>query len=214
MDGIAMFFDIEIARRVGERRIALGFRSDAAITALVGPSGAGKTTVLNMIAGVVRPDRGRIVIGDRLLFDHAGSVDLPPEQRRCGYVFQDGRLFPHLNVLRNLTYGRRLAPPETQWADPDEVIDLLGLKALLQRKPDGLSGGEARRVAIGRAVLAGPAFMLMDEPLSSLDPARREDMLGAIERIRDRFALPMLYVTHQQDEVARIADRVVHMSGR
>lgn len=209
-----MFFEVEVARRVGEGGIALSFQSDAAVTALVGPSGAGKTTVLNMIAGVVRPDRGRIAVGGRVLFDDAAGVDLAPERRRCGYVFQDGRLFPHLSVLGNLTYGHRLAPPEARWIDMDEVVDLLGLGRLLHRRPAGLSGGEARRVAIGRALLAGPAFLLMDEPMSSLDAGRREDMLAAIERIRDRFALPMLYVTHQQDEVARVAGRVIRMGPR
>ena len=209
-----MFFEVDVARRRGDAEIALAFGSDAPVTALVGPSGAGKTTVLDMIAGVDRPDRGRIAVGGRVLFDAAACVDLPPERRRCGYVFQDGRLFPHLSVRANLDYGRRLAPPGARWADFDEVVALLGLGGLLDRRPHTLSGGEARRVAIGRALLSGPAFLLMDEPLTSLDPARREDVLAAIERVRDRFALPILYVTHQQDEVARLAGRVIEMRGR
>lgn len=209
-----MFFDIDVARRRGEAEIALAFQSDAAVTALVGPSGSGKTTVLDLIAGVGRPDRGRIAVGGRVLFDAAARIDLPPERRRCGYVFQDGRLFPHLNVRANLDYGLRLAPPGVRWAGFDEVVDLLGIGALLERRPLTLSGGEARRVAIGRALLSGSAFLLMDEPLTSLDPARREDVLAAIEDVRDRFALPILYVTHQLDEVARLAGRVIEMPGR
>jgi molybdate transport system ATP-binding protein len=206
-----MLFEIDVARRLGEADVVLAFASDAPVTALAGPSGIGKTTILSMIAGVVRPDRGRIAIGGTLLFDSALGVDLAPERRRCGYVFQDDRLFPHFNVHRNLLYGHRLAPPRARWIDPDEVIDLLRLRALLQRRPRTLSGGEARRVAIGRALLSGPAFLLLDEPLTSLDAERREDLLAAVERIRDRFALPILYVTHQQEEVARLAGRVIRM---
>lgn len=206
-----MQFEVNVSRRIGDRDIALAFTSGAPVTALVGPSGAGKTSVLNMIAGIVRPDRGSIRVGGRLLFDGGTGVDLPPDRRRCGYVFQDSRLFPNLNVRRNLLYGFRLAQPDDRWADPDEIVDLLGLRALQERRPRTLSGGEARRVAIGRALLSGPAFLLLDEPLSSLDPARREDLLIAIERIRDRFSIPILYVTHQADEVARVAGAVIAM---
>ncbi|CAA9526301.1 MAG: Molybdenum ABC transporter ATP-binding protein ModC [uncultured Sphingomonas sp.] len=207
-------FEVDVAKAVGSSEIALAFASDARVTALTGPSGVGKTTVLNMIAGSIRPGRGRIAVGGRLLFDSARGVDLPPEERRCGYVFQDDRLFPHLPVRRNLLYGHRLAPAEARQTDPGEVIDLLGLQPLLARRPRTLSGGEARRVAIGRALLSGPAFLLLDEPLTSLDPGRREDILSAVERIRDRFALPILYVSHQEAEVERIAGQVVTMPAR
>lgn len=209
-----MPFEIDVTRRLGETEIGVDFTSDAPVTALVGPSGVGKTTILNMIAGVVPPDRGRILIGGRLLFDSAQGVDLPPERRHCGYVFQDDRLFPHFSVRRNLLYGHRPAPAGAHWGGVEEVADLLGLRGLLHRRPRTLSGGEARRVAIGRALLTGPAFLLMDEPLTSLDSDRREGVLSAIERVRDRFALPILYVTHQCDEVARVADRVVTMPPR
>jgi molybdate transport system ATP-binding protein len=208
-----MLFEVDIARRQGAREIALAFSSDAPVTALVGRSGIGKTTILNMISGILRPDRGRIAIAGRTLFDDALGIDLPAEQRRCGYVFQDDRLFPHMSVRRNLLYGHKLAPPDARWAAIDQIVALLALEPLLERRPRTLSGGEARRVAIGRALLAGPAFLLMDEPLSSLDPARREAMLAAVEQIRARYALPILYVSHQHAEVARIADRIVDMPG-
>lgn len=209
-----MRFEVDLAKRIGEVDITLAFVSDAPVTGLMGPSGIGKTTILNMIAGIIRPDRGRIRIGSQLLFDADAGVDLPPERRRCGYVFQDNRLFPHMSVRRNLLYGHALASADELWTDFDAVVDLLGLSALLERRPRTLSGGEARRVAIGRALLSAPSFLLMDEPLSSLDIGRREDMLNAIERIRDRFALPILYVTHHQDEVARVASHVVSMPPR
>jgi molybdate transport system ATP-binding protein len=206
-----MPFEVDLAKRIGDADIALSFRSNAPVTALVGASGAGKTTVLNMIAGITRPDRGRVRIGGRVLVDCDEGIDVAPERRRCGYVFQDNRLFPHLTVRRNLLYGYRLAPRDAHWSSPDEVVDLLGLGALQERKPATLSGGEARRVAIGRALLSAPEFLLLDEPLTSLDRERREDILATIEHIRDRFAIPILYVTHHQDEVGRVAGMVVTM---
>ena len=150
-----MCFEVFLDHRVGERRIALGFASDAPLTALVGPSGAGKTTVLNCIAGLRRPDRGRIAVDGTELFDSAAGVNLPPERRRAGYVFQDARLFPHLRVEANLRYGERLARPEERWIGRDEMVEFLGIAHLLARWPATLSGGEVRRVAIGRALLAG-----------------------------------------------------------
>lgn len=204
-------FDIDIARRTGAATISLSFRSDALVTALVGPSGIGKTTVLNMIAGILKPDRGRVAVGSTLLFDSTHAINVPLEQRRCGYTFQDDRLFPHMSVFGNLTYGQKLTPMEQRWATLDEVVTLLGLGHLLDRRPRTLSGGESRRVAIGRALLASPAFLLMDEPLNSLDADRREAMLQAIEDIRTRYALPILYVSHQQDEVARLAETIITM---
>jgi molybdate transport system ATP-binding protein len=206
-----MSFEVTVEKRIGDAGIALSFASDAPVTALIGESGAGKTTVLNMIAGIVRPDHGRVKVGTRTLFDSERGIDIPPERRRCGYVFQDNRLFPHLNVRGNLLYGYRRVPPDAHWIDPDEAIELLGLAGLQGRKPATLSGGEARRVAIGRALLSAPQFLLMDEPLTSLDRERREDILAAIERIRDRLGVPILYVTHQDDEAGRVAGRIVTM---
>lgn len=208
-----MRFDVDLAKRLGDATIALAFTSDAPVTALVGPSGIGKSTILNMIAGIRTPDRGRIVVNDRPLFDSGEGVDVPPERRRCGYVFQDDRLFPHYRVRGNLLYGAKQAAKEPPRGRIDEVVALLGLDHLLNRWPRSLSGGEARRVAIGRALLSNPDFLLLDEPLTSLDPDRREVMLRAVEDIRVTYDLPILYVSHQQDEVARIADHVVSMTG-
>ncbi|HEY4546853.1 MAG TPA: ATP-binding cassette domain-containing protein [Pedomonas sp.] len=207
-----MSFEIDVRCRLGSARIALSLRAGAGITALFGPSGAGKTSILNMVAGLLRPDEGRIVVAGELLFDSRAGVDLPPERRRSGYIFQDGRLFPHKRVRANLLYGQRLAPPEARWIDLDEVVAFLGIKHLLDRWPRTLSGGEAQRVAIGRALLSGPRFLLMDEPLSSLDASRREEILRVIERIRDDLGLPILYVSHDRTEVERLATQVVHLT--
>lgn len=205
--GSAVAIDIDVARRLGDRVIAARFTAGPGLTALFGPSGAGKTSILNMVAGLLRPDRGHIRIGDRTLFD--GATDLPPEARRVGYVFQDGRLFPHRRVRANLLYGLDLAPPANRWMTLDEAAQFLGIGHLLNRWPQSLSGGEAQRVAIGRALLAGPEILLMDEPLSSLDAARRGDIMAVIERIRDELKLPILYVSHDRAEVDRLATSVV-----
>jgi molybdate transport system ATP-binding protein len=207
-----MSFDVAIDHRVGERHVALAFTSDAPLTALVGPSGAGKTTVLNCIAGLIRPDRGRIAVAGDTLYDSAAGVHLRPERRRVGYVFQDFRLFPHLRVAANLAYGERLARPEDRWISRDEVTGFLGIGHLLQRWPATLSGGEMRRVAIGRALLAAPRFLLLDEPFASLDAERAEALMGLVERIRDQLAIPILLVSHERAEVDRLAGRVVALS--
>lgn len=201
-----MSFDIDVERRLGDANIAIRFTSGPGLTALFGPSGAGKTSVLNMVAGLLRPDRGRIAVGGELLFD--GAVDVPPERRRAGYVFQDGRLFPHLRVGANLRYGEKLASPAERWIGLAETVALLGIGSLLDRWPRTLSGGEAQRVAIGRALLSGARFLLMDEPLASLDAARREEIMQVIERMRDDLKLPILYVSHDQKEVDRLATQV------
>lgn len=204
-----MSFDIRLAHAFGDRHIALNLQSDARLTALVGPSGAGKTTVLNAIAGLLRPDSGRIAVNGQLLFDSATGVNLPPEVRRAGYAFQDGRLFPHMRVAANLAYGERLAPAADRWIGSAEVVDLLGIGHLLSRLPAHLSGGEVRRVAIGRALLSAPRFLLLDEPLSSLDAARAEEIARLIERIRDQLSIPILLVSHDHAEVTRLAGEVV-----
>lgn len=207
--GSGMAIDIDVAKRLGERTIAACFTAGPGLTALFGPSGAGKTSILNMVAGLLKPDRGHIRIGDRTLFD--GATNLPPETRRVGYVFQDGRLFPHRRVRANLTYGHDLADPANRWMSFDEAAAFLGIGHLLDRWPHGLSGGEAQRVAIGRALLAAPEILLMDEPLSSLDAARRGDTMTVIERIRDELKLPILYVSHDRAEVDRLATSVVEI---
>lgn len=202
-------FAVDILVRRGPRALDLQFTSQAGVTALFGPSGAGKTTVLDAIAGLIRPERGTIAVGGTALFDSATGLDLPPERRAAGYVFQDNRLFPHRRVRDNLLFGWRLAPPERRRFALDDVVAFLGITHLLDRMPRTLSGGEAQRVALGRAVLSGPSFLLMDEPLSSLDAARREEIMIVIERIRDELRLPILYVSHDRGEVDRLAGEVI-----
>jgi len=204
-----MSFEVSLHHRVGECRIDLAFVSQASLTALVGPSGAGKTTVLNCIAGLVRPERGRIAVGEAVLFDSNSGKHLAPERRRAGYVFQDARLFPHKRVDANLRYGERIAPRAERWIGYDEVVEFLGIDHLLGRWPANLSGGEVRRVAIGRALLSAPRFLLLDEPFASLDPARGEALMELVERIRDRLGIPILLVSHDRDEVDRLAGQVV-----
>lgn len=206
-----MSFEIRLRHRIGSTDIAIDARSDAPLVALIGPSGVGKTTTLNCIAGLIRPDEGRIAVGANLLLDRQASVDLPPEARRAGYVFQQGRLFPHMRVAANLAYGEKLAKPEDRWIGRAEVLEFLGIGHLLERWPETLSGGEVRRVAIGRALLAAPKFLLMDEPLTSLDASRREEILGVVERIRDELKLPILYVSHDMREIERLTDSVIRL---
>ena len=194
-----------------------GFTLDAAfeappgVTALYGPSGSGKTSVINAVAGLLKPDEGRVTLNGETLLDTATGHHLPAHKRRLGYVFQDGRLFPHLTVAQNLDYGRRFsgAPPDP--AATGRVVDLLGIGDLLPRRPGTLSGGEKQRVAIGRALLSRPRMLLMDEPLASLDAARKEEILPYLERLRDEIALPILYVSHAMGEVARLATTLVVM---
>ena len=209
-----MSFEVDLLIDRGSTGIVSQFRVPAGLTALFGPSGAGKTSVLDAVAGLIRPRRGRIAVAGEVLFDAAAKIDLPPERRACGYVFQDNRLFPHRSVRDNLLFGWRLAAPERRFMAPEEAIEFLGIGHLLARMPRTLSGGEGQRVAIGRALLAGPRFLLMDEPLSSLDSHRREEIMAVIERIRDELRLPILYVSHDHAEVERLADQVIAMEPR
>ncbi len=192
-----------------------GFLLDAAfeapgdgVTSLFGPSGCGKSTILAVIAGLLAPQEGRVALGGTVLLDTARRLALPPEHRRCGLVFQDARLFPHLSVETNLRYGLRRAPRDATGPDFGEVVALLGLEGLLGRRPAGLSGGERQRVALGRALLSRPRLLLMDEPLSALDAARRAEVLPFLARLRTA-RLPILYVTHALEEVDALADRIV-----
>ena len=179
------------------------------VTALFGPSGAGKTTIVNMVAGLSRPDAGRIVMNGRCLFDSARRIQVPPEKRRIGYVFQDARLFPHLSVRSNLTYGMRHLPKPARYVQFDQVVRLLGLDSLLNRRPAKLSGGEKQRVAIGRALLCSPDLLLMDEPLASLDAGRKSEVLPFIGRLCRDFATPIMYVSHILEEIDRLAHQLV-----
>lgn len=202
---------IDVHHRLGHFALDAAFESSGRLTALFGPSGSGKTTLVNLIAGLMRPDRGRIAIGGRVLADTGAGVLLPASKRRIGYVFQDARLFPHLTVRQNLGYGRYFAPRGDRYADMGAVVDLLGIGHLLARRPDRLSGGEKQRVAIGRALLASPRLILMDEPLASLDEARKAEILPYIERLRDEAGIPIVYVSHSVAEVSRLATDVVAM---
>lgn len=196
--------DIQLKRGAFERHVRIA--DTARVVALCGPSGAGKTSVLHAIAGLVRPRAGRIEIDGRCLFDSARGIDVPPYRRRVGYMFQDTRLFPHLDVRGNLRYGAHAA--QAQPFAFDGVVELLGIAPLLARHPANLSGGEAQRVALGRALLSQPALLLLDEPLSMLDAARREELIPYLQRVRDEVALPILYVSHNDAEVARLAGAV------
>jgi molybdate transport system ATP-binding protein len=179
------------------------------VTALFGPSGCGKSTILAAVAGLLRPEEGRVALDGTTLLDTARRIALPPERRRCGLVFQDARLFPHLSVETNLRYGLRRAPRDATGPGFEEVVALLGIAPLLARRPGRLSGGERQRVALGRALLSRPRLLLMDEPLAALDAARRAEVLPFLARLRDAARIPILYVTHALDEVDALADRLV-----
>ena len=181
----------------------------AGVTAIFGPSGCGKSSILAAVAGLLRPDAGRVALAGKPLLDTAQRIFTPPERRRFAMVFQEARLFPHLSVATNLRYGLRRAPPEAIGPGFDEVVALLGLEALLARRPGRLSGGERQRVALGRALLARPRLLLMDEPLAALDAARRAEVLPFLARLRDAAGIPILYVTHALDEVDALADQLV-----
>ena len=202
---------VTVEKRLGDFSLAVTFETAAGATALFGPSGAGKTTLVNMIAGLIAPDRGRVALDDTVLFDSAARIDMPPHRRRIGYVFQEGRLFPHLTVRHNLDYGRYMHGLARDEAGMARVVDLLDIGALLDRRPGKLSGGERQRVAIGRALLTRPRLLLLDEPLASLDVARKREILPYLVRLRDEAKVPMLYVSHQFREVRRIATQVVRI---
>ena len=206
-----MSFDVDLRKTIGESLIELRFTAPDGLTLLWGPSGVGKTSVLNMVAGLLRPDAGHVRVDGETLFDGTRGVDLPAHRRRLGYVFQDGRLFPHMRVRANLLYGYRLAPPEDRWMTLQEVVAFLGIEPLMDRWPKSLSGGEAQRVAIGRALLSGARALLLDEPLASIDPARRSGIIEVMLRIRDELKLPMLYVTHDAGEAERLATRRIEI---
>lgn len=203
---------LEVALRHGFGGFALDVAFTSApegVTALFGPSGCGKSTVLNAVAGLLRPREGSILLDGEKLLDTAGGIMLPPERRRCGLVFQEARLFPHMSVATNLRYGMRRAPAGATGPGFDEVLALLGIEKLLDRRPARLSGGERQRVALGRALLMRPRLLLMDEPLAALDAARRAEILPFLARLREAARLPILYVTHALDEVDALADKLV-----
>jgi len=197
--------------RLGAFELDIAFEAGPGITALFGPSGSGKTSVIRVVAGLLRPADGRVVVGGTTLLDRPAGIDVPTHRRRVGYVFQDARLFPHLSVRTNLVFGRWFAPRTARQESLDRMVDLLGIGHLLARRPATLSGGEAQRVAIGRALLSGPRILLLDEPLSGLDRTRQDEIMPYLERLRDEVRLPMLYVSHVEDEVRRLATTVVRL---
>ena len=201
--------DVDVEQQLGAFRLDVKFAVEAPIVGLFGRSGAGKTSVINAIAGITTPSRGRIRINEIALFDAAQGINVPPERRRIGYVFQDALLFPHMDVEANLLYGQKLRASNDRPIDDKRVVELLGLGALLRRKPRMLSGGEKQRVPIGRALLAQPRILLLDEPLAALDVARKAEILDYIERLRDELSIPIIYVSHSVAEISRLADTVV-----
>jgi molybdate transport system ATP-binding protein len=210
-----MSLQVAIRHRLGAFSITAAFSADKGVTALFGRSGSGKTSLINAIAGLLHPDRGRLAFNGDVLVDSEAHVFVPPHKRRFGYVFQEARLFPHLSVRRNLGYGRWFARYAGEGPDFDRIVDLLGIGALLNRAPTNLSGGEKQRVAIGRALLSNPRLLLMDEPLAALDEERKAEILPYLERLRDETAIPIVYVSHSVAEVARLANKVIVLeSGR
>jgi molybdate transport system ATP-binding protein len=203
---------VRITHRQGEFTLDAAFDAEVGLTALFGRSGAGKTSLVNAIAGLIRPQRGRIALDGDVLTDTEARIFVPPHRRHVGYVFQEGRLFPHLNVRQNLLYGRWFAPKPAAAGEFDQVVGLLGIGHLLARRPANLSGGEKQRIAIGRALLARPRILVMDEPLASLDEARRGEILPYIERLRDEMRVPIVYVSHSIAEVTRLATTLVVLS--
>ena len=202
---------VQLRKRRGEFSLDVDFHAPVpGVTALFGRSGCGKSTLISLIAGLLSPDSGHVQIGDEVLVDTTRQFELDARHRRIGVVFQDARLFPHFSVLGNLQYGAKRQPRDGV-VKYDDVVTMLGLGALLTRRPHELSGGEKQRVALGRALLAQPRLLLLDEPLASLDLARREEVLPYFEKLRDALAIPIVYVSHQFDEVLRLATRVVLM---
>ena len=204
--------EVDIAHRLAAFELDIHFRTGRGLTALFGRSGAGKTSVVNAIAGLIRPERGRIVVDGSVLIDTERGIRAPAHRRRVGYVFQEGRLFPHLTVRQNLLFGRWFARDSAPASRLEDVVDLLGIAPLLDRRPGRLSGGEKQRVAIGRALLASPRLLLMDEPLAALDAGRKDEILPYLERLRDQASVPIVYVSHSVAEVTRLANTIVLIS--
>ncbi len=204
---------VDVEKQLGAFQVAVKFEAVGGATALFGPSGAGKTSLVNMIAGLLTPDRGSIALDDIVLFDGARGINVPPHRRRIGYVFQEGRLFPHLNVRQNLDYGRRMSGRARDAKAFGRIADLLDVAHLLDRRPRMLSGGERQRVAVGRALLMHPHLLLLDEPLASLDAARKQEILPYLIRLRDDGGVPIVYVSHTAAEVRRIATAIVRLDG-
>jgi molybdate transport system ATP-binding protein len=200
---------VDVTKQLGEFSLQASFASEGRVTGLFGASGAGKTSLINIIAGLLRPDRGTIAIDSETLDDTAERVHVPVHRRRIGYVFQDARLFPHLDAGENLDYGRRMNRLADDAAARARVTDLLDIGSLLNRRPGQLSGGERQRVALGRALLTQPRLLLLDEPLGSLDEERKVEILPYLVRLRDEAGVPMVYVSHDAGEMRQLATQIV-----
>jgi molybdate transport system ATP-binding protein len=204
---------VDVEKKLGGFKLAVRFEAAGGATALFGPSGSGKTSVVNMIAGLLTPDRGSIALNGTTLFDAAAGINVPPHRRHIGYVFQEGRLFPHLSVRQNIDYGRRMSGQPRDAEEFARIVKLLDISHLLDRRPRLLSGGERQRVAIGRALLMRPRLLLLDEPLASVDSGHKHEILPYLVRLRDEAKVPMVYVSHTALEVRRIATTVVRIEG-
>jgi molybdate transport system ATP-binding protein len=204
---------VDIAKKLGEFALEASFTSEGRVTGLFGASGAGKTSLINIIAGLLKPDRGVVTLDGETLDDTADGVHVPPYRRRIGYVFQDARLFPHLDVRHNLDYGRRMNGLAEDPAQHTRIVDLLDIGALLKRRPGQLSGGERQRVAFGRALLSRPRLLLLDEPLGALDEGRKLEILPYLVRLRDEAGIPMVYVSHDAAELRQLATQIVMLRG-
>jgi len=200
---------VDIEKQLGDFKLEASFTSDGLVTGLFGNSGAGKTSIINMIAGLIAPDRGRISLNGETLDDTASRLHIPPHRRRIGYVFQDARLFPHLSVRQNLDYGRSMNRLDPDAGAEKHTVDLLDIGDLLDRRPAQLSGGEKQRVALGRVLLAKPKLLLLDEPLGALDEERKAEILPYFIRLRDEASVPMVFVSHDAGEMRRLATNVV-----
>ena len=202
---------VQVKKRLGGCFIDVAFSSvDTGITALFGPSGVGKSSIINMVAGLLTPDSGTIRINDHLLYDSEKGINVPPEKRNVGYIFQEARLFPHMSVKANLLYSHRSRAADNP-INFQQVTGLLGIGSLLARRPKNLSGGEKQRVAFGRAVLSNPDILLMDEPLASLDEGRKDDLLPFIRQLNAEFSLPILYVSHSRAELEALTPNIIHL---
>ena len=200
---------VDITKQLGEFTLSASFSSEGRVTGLFGASGSGKTSLINTIAGLLRPDRGSIVIDGETVDDTAAGIHVPTYRRRIGYVFQDARLFPHLDISQNLDYGRRMNGLADDPAQRKRVVDLLDIGELLDRRPGKLSGGERQRVALGRALLSKPRLLLLDEPLGALDEGRKLEILPYLVRLRDEAGVPMVYVSHDAAELRQLATQIV-----